>query len=282
MPKECKMNKRYLGMMVVLTISVLTGCVSLGNKSDDIGSYKEIPLSDLSVAVNTSGLYVVKMNPTNKIKFTYDQYHYDRISIDSVNYSIGTLISDSKYEQLFQRLQYTENASFYIYVESTLFSYDCKITRIDGLISISDMKNIIAEREEAKAKEKAAKEDEKRAAEVAQKAVIDEKAKILASGYVYHGVDEDGKNSQLFNGGALETGHAYYISNFLIGSGGATGGILSIFSEPTYHIVDYLNQKVKGEVAVASKTISGAFGLSVVIAGGEKPLYIPVILGVVE
>ena len=112
---------------------------------------------------------------------------------------------------------------------------------------------------------------------------MDEKAKSFAEGYTYHGADEDAQSSRLFNSGALEDGHAYYISGFMVGGGGLTGGVItSLFVNPTYHIVEYTSQKVKGEVAGTSQSLFGLLPVTVVIAGGKPPLRIPVILGLVE
>ena len=153
--------------------------------------------------------------------------------------------------------------------------------RIEGLRTVDEIKTEKAEKEAAA--ERAA--EEKRIAEEKARAekrkVRNEKASALAKGYVYHGIDESDKNAKLFDGGALEAGHAYYISSYLISAGGSMGGVIvSLFRDPHYRYVNYISQKVKGEVINAERSIFG--DISVVVAGGKAPLYIPVILGVVE
>lgn len=88
-------------------------------------------------------------------------------------------------------------------------------------ISISeDYKKRIDEKraaEEAKKKaEQLAKEEAEKKAEAEKQRALNDKAKQIAKGYVYHGIDEVDRNHKLFNGGALEEGHAYYISGFIV------------------------------------------------------------------
>jgi hypothetical protein len=157
------------------------------------------------------------------------------------------------------------------------------IDKIDGLMSIEEAAVFeIQQKAEREAAEAKAEEERQKALEERQKA-LDEKAKPLAQGYTYHGAAEVSQSSKLFNSGALEDGHAYYISGFMVGGGGLTGGvIISIFANPTYHVVEYASQKVKGEVVGASQTIFGTLPVTVVIAGGRPPLRTPVILGLLE
>lgn len=128
------------------------------------------------------------------------------------------------------------------------------------------------EKEKALAAEKAKKDAE-----------IDAKAKEIAKGYVYHGTSEGTQNAKLFSAGALEEGHAYYIPMYMAGSRGTTGAaVASIFENPKYHIVEYANQKVRGEVVTAGQTIVGNLPISVIVAGGKAPLYTPIVIGLIE
>lgn len=116
-----------------------------------------------------------------------------------------------------------------------------------------------------------------------QNAEIDAVAKEIAKGYIYHGTSEETQNAKLFSAGALEEGHAYYIPMYMAGSRGTTGAaIASIFETPKYHIVEYINQKVRGEVVTAGQTIVGNLPISVVVAGGNAPAYIPIVIGLIE
>jgi hypothetical protein len=99
----------------------------------------------------------------------------------------------------------------------------------------------------------------------------DEKGKLLATGYIYHGVDEDEKSISLFDSRALKEGHAYYISGFIVNSLGR--GLTSI--ERSYQRLDYASETVKRELL-------GAKGGNVVIAGGKPPSRTPVVLGLVK
>lgn len=125
---------------------------------------------------------------------------------------------------------------------------------------------------------------EKEALEKAEKNKrIDAKGKEIAKGYIYHGVSEGGKNSELFDSGALETGHAYYIPAYIVYAGGSMGGaVTNLFYNPNWQIVTYASQKVKGEVVGASKSIFGELPVSVIVAGGKAPTFIPVVLGLIE
>lgn len=131
--------------------------------------------------------------------------------------------------------------------------------------------------EQAKiAKEKAEKEAQERAAQEAARLEKEEDARIRAAlkGYVYHGKEEGGKNQDLFDAGAFETGHAYYLPNFHIE--GTSRAYVSYDWNwgspiPKYRSVEYASQKIKGEIATNN-------GTAVIIAGGTSPFYIPVVL----
>ncbi|MCR4821281.1 MAG: hypothetical protein K5873_00220 [Treponema sp.] len=136
---------------------------------------------------------------------------------------------------------------------------------------------------------------EKQAADAKAKtekhAKLNAKGKQLAKGYVYHGVEEDSKSSKLFANGALEEGHAYYISGFVVKYSGSMAAIeygdglfFSSRSSPVY--VDYISQKVKAEVVESG--VQSLFGqtieipLKVVVAGGKGFAKMPVVLGLIK
>lgn len=130
------------------------------------------------------------------------------------------------------------------------------------------------EKEEAERKAK----EEKLAQEAAKRKAIEERIKPLVKGYVYHGMDEERNNQNLFNCGALEEGHAYYVPTLLLTAGGNMAGIMTIFGQPNYQLVSYISQKVRGEVVSSGITMFGPLPVSVVVIGGR----IPTILGLAE
>ena len=91
-------------------------------------------------------------------------------------------------------------------------------------------------------------------------------------------MDEERNNQNLFNCGALEEGHAYYVPTLLLTAGGNMAGIMTIFGQPNYQLVSYISQKVRGEVVSSGITMFGPLPVSVVVAGGR----IPTILGLAE
>jgi hypothetical protein len=143
-----------------------------------------------------------------------------------------------------------------------------------GTLLDKDREKVIAATKQKKEEVEASIAEQK-----AKEARRAEKAKSLAEGYTFHGVDEDRRNSDLFDAGALEEGHAYYISFLLLR--GDLGWVLR-WGNPTYHTVQYVSQKVRGEVANVGPSRDGSRACNVVVAGGKPPLLIPVILGVVE
>ena len=139
--------------------------------------------------------------------------------------------------------------------------------------------------------ERIAKEEAEKKAKAEKYAALNAKAKALAQGYTYHGAEEVEKNCKLFINGALETGHAYYISGFVVKYGGSMAKIeygdgFFFSSQSSAVYVDYINQKVKGEVVEAG--VTNLFGqsietpLTVVVAGGKGYSKTPVVLGIVE
>ena len=139
--------------------------------------------------------------------------------------------------------------------------------------------------------ERIAKEEAEKKAKAEKYAALNAKAKALAQGYTYHGAEEVEKNCKLFINGALETGHAYYISGFVVKYGGSMAKIeygdgFFFSSQSSAVYVDYINQKVKGEVVEAG--VTNLFGqsietpLTVVVAGGKVYSKTPVVLGIVE
>ena len=139
--------------------------------------------------------------------------------------------------------------------------------------------------------ERIAKEEAEKKAKAEKYAALNAKAKTIAQDYTYHGIEEVEKNCKLFINGALESDHAYYITGFIVKYGGSMAKIeygdgLFFSSQSSAVYVDYISQKVKGEVIEAG--ITDFFGktietpLTVVVAGGKGYSNTPVVLGIVE
>ena len=154
-----------------------------------------------------------------------------------------------------------------------------------------------AAEKERKAKVDAANAERLAAEELVNKAKEERKARLeevvknLTNGYVYHGAEDKAKNSKLFVNGALEEGHAYYISGFVVKYGGSMAKIeygdgFFFSSQSSAVYVDYVSQKVKAEVIEAG--VQNLFGetieipLTVVVAGGKGITHTPVVLGIIE
>ena len=187
--------------------------------------------------------------------------------------------------------KYNGHFTFYLYVKREGDSWDGYTTKVIvyNIEGVPSQEQIDADKAE-ETRLKAEKEAAQAKAKAEKKAKIDAKGKEIAQGYVYHGIEEDAKSTKLFVNGALEEGHAYYISGFVVKYGGSMakieygdGFLYSSQSSAVY--VDYVSQKVKAEVVEAG--VTNLFGqtielpLKVVIAGGKGYSKTPVVLGVI-
>lgn len=160
------------------------------------------------------------------------------------------------------------------------YTYTPILDNVGGLRSIEEInkENQFIEEDrlakEREVKELTAKKEKKLKSKFAE----------LSQNYVIHGADEAENNAILFNNGALESGHAYYIESFLIKAGGELGGaVTGLFSIPEYRYIKYVNQNVRGEVtSTSSESILGTTPVSVIIAGGKTPGYVPIILSLIN
>ncbi|MCR5046493.1 MAG: hypothetical protein K6A42_07935 [Treponema sp.] len=160
------------------------------------------------------------------------------------------------------------------------YDVDVEIVKVEGGPSLEEIKA----KEEAEAKKKAEQEAAYKKQQEEERAAKDEKAKKYVKGYIYHGAEEEAANAKLFANGALESGHAYLVSGFVISDYSNDWGsvILSFFRSEDYINVKYIDQKTKGEVVGASKTAFGNFPVTIVVAGGNDITHTPVILGLVK
>ena len=278
------MKKNVIRVCVfAVCMNIFTGCMSTGTKNEEI-VYTEIDGNQ----DNCKNIATEKIEAGSKwfkiINASISKYGDSECSVSGIIVNATSFIQNNP--DFFKRIEFDKKYTVYIKLKKErffLFFVDTSLVleKIEGLRTVNEIRTEKAEKEaaaERAAEEKRIAEDKVRAE---KRKVRNEKASALAKGYVYHGIDESDKNAKLFDGGALEAGHAYYISSYLISAGGSMGGaIVSLFRDPHYRYVNYISQKVKGEVINAERSIFG--DISVVVAGGKAPMYIPVILGVVE
>ncbi|GHV81857.1 hypothetical protein AGMMS49991_04150 [Spirochaetia bacterium] len=196
---------------------------------------------------------------------------------------------DSEKHPIAGRYKADQAYKFYVFVRVNAGYYGMpggtsELYQLDGLMTTEEAAQAKVEKEKAEAQAKAEKEK----AEAERIKALDERVKALAKGYTYHGVNEDDQSAGLFDAGALEDGHAYYVSGFMMVGGGSTAGVTSqtlfgrLGDPKNYHMIEYVNQKVKGEVVSAGQTVFGTLPVTVVVAGGKPPLRIPIVLGLAK
>lgn len=306
------MKKLFKLTMGIIMSSLLVSCVSTPKETMSPAeiNYKEISADDyfgkrksnnnnelVEMFSNVSGYKVTgafiigstkKQNGEKRellIEFRgSDQYYTQKV----YGTEYATNQNDSSWAERIDAVadnkNYNGNYTLYLYAEKSGdiwngYNVNVILYNIEGIPSAEQIEADKAEEAKIKAEEEAAKAQE----EAEKNAKIETAAKTIAKGYVYHGILEKEQNAKLFAAGALEEGHAYYISSFMIGSGGATAAaITSFFGNPTYHLVNYANQAIKGDVVGSSQTIFGALPVSVVVAGGKGFSKIPIVLGLVE
>lgn len=185
--------------------------------------------------------------------------------------------------------KYNGHYTVYLYCASIegnwWYGYTAKIV-VYNIEGVPSQEQLDADKVEEERKIRAEKEAEER-----KRVALDAKGKAIAKGYVYHGIDEDAKSCKLFANGALEEGHAYYISGFVVKYNGSMAAIeygdgLIFSSRSSSVYVDYINQKVKAEIVEAG--IKSFWGtsietpLKVVVAGGKGIIKTPVVLGLIK
>lgn len=178
------------------------------------------------------------------------------------------------------------------------FETEIMVRSIEQIPTMEQFETAKAEEERLRAEEEAEaarleaeKKAEEARLEAERNAALDAQGKKIAEGYIYHGIDEVENNRKFFSHGALESGHAYLVSGFVVKSGGSTACIeygdgLFFSNRSSFVWVEYADQNVKQ--AVIENGIIDFFGqtfekrLTVVIAGGTGYLKRPVVLGLIE
>ena len=227
------------------------------------------------------------------LKLASEKNSWNSVSVYATDFVKNMNSSDSTWAERLDAVgnneKYNGHYTVYLYCKeegNAWVGYTSKVIvyNIEGIPSQEQIDTDKAEEARLKAEKEAA--DAKAKAEA--RAAANAKGKTIAKGYVYHGVEEDDKSSKLFANGALEEGHAYYISGFVVKYSGSMAAIeygdgffFSSLSSPVY--IDYINQKVKAEVVEAG--VQSLFGqtieipLKVVVAGGKGIVKMPVVLG---
>jgi len=285
------MNFKYF-VFLIACINIYTSCISTKHIGKtiyvEIDSQEFNPVSFQSNIKKGAKGFIVKNARLYRVYGS--EYKVNEIKIDGnyferLNPNFEEQVEDDKKYTLYLKVKKYGN-----------FLYGCKyitiLEKIEGLRTVDEINAELLEREKAEEIEKQNKREIEKKLIEAKKRTHNEKGQFLAKGYIYHGVDEKEKNEKLFNGGALEEGHAYYISPYIVidgGNMGATGNnhYGSFYKSYPHHLVDYVNRKVKAEIISVVKKELGLSGveilpISVVIAGGKAPIYTPVILGLVE
>lgn len=172
------------------------------------------------------------------------------------------------------------------------------VYKIEGVPTQEEIDASVAADEAAAEAERIAKEEARIAEKEAEKKAkleeierLNAVGKSLAQDYTFHGIEEVEVSRKLFANGALEPGHAYLISGFVVQYGGSYAAIeygdgFFFSSRSSSVIVSYASQKVKAEIinagvtSVLGKTIETP--LTVVVAAGSGYSGTPVVLGLIE
>ena len=147
------------------------------------------------------------------------------------------------------------------------------VYNIEGVPTYEKIEMDIAADKEADAKAKAESDAAKKT-----------KEKEIAKGFIYHGRNEASENSTLFQGGALEKGHAYYIKGFAPAKYSPTNAavIMSLFGESNPVLVSYKDQKVKADVMNATSLWGEYLPVTVIVTADTVLPNRAVVIGLVE
>lgn len=306
------MKKISFALSLFLVV-ILAGCMSTTINPNEI-EYKEISaekflrlkdseLWSLSRGYKVTDVYVLfEYNSVGadykRSKIKASKTGIDRKEVDFTDFAVKTNPNDPTWRKRMLD-KYNGHYTVWLYGKKegdwfNGYTYKIIVYDIDGVPTQEQLDaDKAAEEAERLAQEAArvAKEEAEKKAKAEKQKARNDKAKALAKGYVYHGIEENDRSRKLFTGGALEVGHAYYISGFVVKYGGTMAAIeygdgFFFSSRSSAVSVDYIDQKVKGDVVEAG--ITTLFGktiespLNVVITGGKTALHMPVVIGLVE
>ena len=295
--------KKNIGVLCIFAVCTVffTGCMSFNVKKKEI-IYTEMDSSECNsnaafqkkAAIGIKGLKITN-TPISKVAGDNNIYLINHIELDATEFIKNNPDFDMRVEK-------DRTYTVYLSVKKEVFlifvTYIPILEKVKGLRTLDEieaekeeLRRLQAEKEAAEEKARIEKEEAEKKAETEKQAKLNAAGKSLAKGYIYHGIEEVDKNRKLFRNGALESGHAYYISGFVVKYGGTMAKIeygdgFFFSSQSSAVYVDYISQKVKGEVVEAG--VTNFFGqtvetpITVVVAGGKGITKIPVVLGVIE
>lgn len=257
------MSKKIAGLIIIVSLFQFFGCASTQPAPDNI-MYKEFSFNECN--------YTYKFEPL--VRRGYRGIVISDAKLKNTkgnNIVMGDLIINAddymrNTPDLKERIEDNRIYKVYLYglvSGDFVLGYDItpQLMKIDGLRTYEEIEN---ER-------------------ITTRKVLDSKGRSLSEKYIYHGIEESTENAKLFEIGALEVGHAYFISSFAVSQNGNGGGIFTNrYSDTNFRNVSYFNQKVRAEVVTSAELSAFTLPINVIIVGGESPEYIPIILGVVK
>lgn len=308
--------KKLFGLLITIISIVLISCATTSNVAPSEIEYKEIAgnlyfnsrdadlysstkgykISDVFIlgadTKNDNGNTEVILKLASEKNAWGDKVRYVYATDFFRNIAVADPTWGDRVDAVANNQKYNGHYTVYVYGKTEgdfLVGYTTKVTAFN-IEGVPSQEQIEADKAAEEA-EQLAKEEADKKAKAEKYAKLNAAGKSLANGYTYHGVEEVEKNCKLFANGALESGHAYYISGFVVKYGGSMakieygdGFFFSSQSNAVY--VDYVNQKVKGEVVEAG--VTNLFGqtietpITVIVAGGKGVTKIPVVLGIIE
>ena len=308
--------KKLFGLLITIISIVLIGCATTSNVAPSEIEYKEIAgnlyfnsrdadlysstkgykISDVFIlgadTKNDNGNTEVILKLASEKNAWGDKVRYVYATDFLKNIAVADPTWGDRVDAVANNQKYNGHYTVYVYGKNEgdfLVGYTTKVTAFN-IEGVPSQEQIEADKAAEEA-EQLAKEEADKKAKAEKYAKLNAAGNALANGYTYHGVEEVEKNCKLFANGALESGHAYYISGFVVKYGGSMakieygdGFFFSSQSNAVY--VDYISQKVKGEVVEAG--ITDLFGktieipITVVVAGGKGYSKTPVILGIIK
>ncbi len=301
--------KKTLILLAAVIPLFLSGCATTSIVPADY-EYKEIKGSDYldsymtqlieqSKAYKIVDVYISQIDDINKllnkskenfyIEIAESPYGFRGQRLIANDYAIKMNESDPSWSEriksVLENKRYNGHYTVYVYFKEvgnviTGFETVGVIYDIEGIPTTEKItSDAMAEKQ---ANEEKKKSEELANAEAAAKK--DAKGKSIAKDFIYHGLEEADENSVLFQGGALEKGHAYFIKGFTPAKYSPTNAavIKSLLGESNPILVSYKDQNVKASVMSASNYMGEYFPVTVIVTADSVLPNRAVVLGIVE
>lgn len=301
--------KKTLTLLAAVIPLFLVGCTSTEvvpadmqfteiKGSDYLGTYMN-KLIEQSNAYKIVDVYISQLGDLEKLSENPESDFYIEIadspsgfrgrSVLANDYAKKMNETDSNWAERLESVKnderYNGHYTVYLYfkkVGNILFGFET-VSVIYDIEGIPTLEKIAADNlADKKAKEEKRLAEEK--AKAQENAEKDAKGKAIAKGYIYHGIEETEQNSVLFQGGALEKGHAYYIKGFTpVKYSPATAAvIMTLFGESNPVLVSYKDQKAKADVMNASSLWGEYLPVTVIVTADSVLSNRAVVLGIIE